>query len=93
MTITSGAVLFAVLWFLVLFVVLPLRLTTQGEAGQVAPGTPSSAPHEPNLRRKVKFTTAVAALLWLVIAAVIVFEVITIADIDLFSRFGPDSAR
>jgi len=40
----SGFVLFAVFWFMVLFVVLPLRLQTQGENKNVVPGTPSSAP-------------------------------------------------
>lgn len=44
MGITSALVLFAVVWFMTFFVVLPLRLTTQGEAGEVVPGTHKSAP-------------------------------------------------
>ena len=46
MTITAAVVLFAVVWFMVFFIVLPLRLTTQGDAGSVVPGTPKSAPRD-----------------------------------------------
>ena len=35
MGITSAIVLFAVVWFMTLFIVLPLRLETQGDAGEV----------------------------------------------------------
>ena len=35
----AALVLFAVIWFLVLFVVLPLRLETQGDRGEKVPGT------------------------------------------------------
>ena len=34
-TFTGGIVLFAVIWFLVLFVVLPIRLVTQGDRGEI----------------------------------------------------------
>ena len=44
MTITGAVVLFAVIWFVSLLVALPIGIRTQGEAGNVAPGTPSSAP-------------------------------------------------
>ncbi len=37
MGITSALVLFAVIWFLVLFIVLPIRLKTQGDLGEIAP--------------------------------------------------------
>ena len=40
----SAAVVFAVVWFLTLFVVLPIGLRTQDEAGRIEPGTPASAP-------------------------------------------------
>ncbi len=57
MDIVSGIVLFAVVWFMVFFVVLPLRLKTQGEAGEVVPGTHSSAPADPQIGRKMRITT------------------------------------
>ncbi|MGB0798861.1 MAG: DUF1467 family protein, partial [Planktomarina sp.] len=39
MGITSALVLFAVIWFLTLLIVLPLRLQTQGDLGKVVHGT------------------------------------------------------
>ncbi len=44
MTITAALVLFAVIWFMTFFVVLPLNLTTQGECGTGRAGTPPAAP-------------------------------------------------
>ena len=86
MTLFSAFVLYAVLWFLTLFVVLPLRLTTQGEAGQIVPGTPESAPHDPQMRKRLKITTAVSLAIWAVVAGIIISGVIGIEDIDIFYR-------
>ncbi len=96
MGVTSGIVLFAVLWFLVLFVVLPLRLTTQGEAGHVVPGTPEGAPEGLMMRAKLRLTTWIAAILWFVLAAAILSGAIGIGDIDWLGRLPPaasDAAR
>lgn len=92
MSIASGLVLFAVIWFMVFFVVLPLRLTTQGEAGEVVPGTHASAPTDPNLRRKVRLTTLWAIGLWLVIGGTILSGVISVRDFDVMGRMGPPPA-
>ena len=42
MNLTGGIVLYAVLWFLVLFVLLPFGQQSQADAGEVTPGTPAS---------------------------------------------------
>ncbi len=89
MTITAALVLFAVIWFMVLFVVLPLRLTTQGEAGDVVPGTHRSAPSDARIGSKARITTFWAFGLWVVIASVIVWGGITVQDLDWFERMGP----
>ena len=39
MSITSAMALFAVLWFLCMLLVLPFGVRSQGEAGEIAPGT------------------------------------------------------
>ncbi len=90
----SAIVLFAVIWFMVFFVVLPLRLETQGEAGEVVPGTHASAPADANLKRKAKVTTLWAVGLWVVIAGTILSGAITIRDIDWFDRMStPEISR
>ena len=93
MSITSAIVLFAVIWFMVFFVVLPLRLTTQGEAGKVVPGTHASAPADPQLKRKVRVTTLWALGLWIVIGGTILSGVITVRALDVMGRMPPLEAQ
>ncbi|MEM9757017.1 MAG: DUF1467 family protein [Pseudomonadota bacterium] len=88
MNVVTGLVLYAIIWFMTLFVILPLRLKSQSEAGDVARGTPGSAPADPRLRTRFLLTSAVAAVIWVVIAGIIISGAITIDDIDLFTRFG-----
>lgn len=83
----SAFVLYAFAWFLTLLVVLPLRLTTQGEAGQIAPGTPQSAPHDLRIGRKFVITTIAATLIWGVAVAIILSGWITLEDIDVLHRW------
>ena len=90
----SALVLFAVIWFMVLFIILPLQLTTQGEAGDVEPGTHSSAPADAQIGRKARITTLVALVVWAVVAGVIVTGAITVRDIDWFDRMAtPEVSR
>lgn len=91
MAITSMGVVFAVIWFMTLFVVLPLGAKSQREDGNVAVGTPASAPSNPQMRRKFKITTLIALLISVPVITVINYQLITVDMIDLFKRFGPDS--
>ncbi|MEO0359881.1 MAG: DUF1467 family protein [Pseudomonadota bacterium] len=87
MTLTSGVVLFAVIWFMVLFMVLPLFVRSQEEAGEVEPGTPAGAPDQPMMRKKLVWTTVASVAIWIVAFLVIESGVITVADIaDIFGR-------
>lgn len=90
MNLTGGIVLFAVIWFMVFFIVLPIRFESQDEAGEVTPGTPASAPSEAGVKRKAKITTVVASVIWAAIATVILSGWVTIYDIDWFGRLGPE---
>ncbi len=89
MSVTSAIVLFAVIWFMVLFVTLPLRLRTQGEEGKIVPGTHSSAPADLNLKRTFLIVTAVALVLWAIIGGVIISGAISVRDLDIFNRMDP----
>ena len=82
MSITGAAVLFATTWFLVFFMVLPVRFVSQGDAGEVMPGTPSGAPAGHVVARKDKITTFIAFAVWAVMVAVVMSGAITIKDID-----------
>ena len=87
----SALVLFAVIWFMVFFIVLPLRMTTQGEAGEVVPGTHTSAPADAQIGRKAKITTFWALGVWVIIAGTILSGAITVRDLDWFDRTSTPS--
>ena len=89
MTITAAIVLFAVTWFMVFFIVLPLNLTTQGDTGKVEPGTPAAAPAGFVVARKARLTTLVAVVIWAILCAVILSGAITVHDLDIFGRMHP----
>lgn len=91
---TSALVLFAVIWFMVFFIVLPLRMQTQGEAGEVVPGTHASAPANVQIGRKARITTIWAFGLWVIIAGTILSGVITVRDMDWFNRMAtPETSQ
>ena len=71
MSVTLGIAIYIVMWWTVLFAVLPIGVRTQAEDGSVVPGTPESAPTAPRLLRKVFLTTAVSAALFGLVWAVI----------------------
>ncbi|ETA53922.1 DUF1467 family protein [Ponticoccus alexandrii] len=91
MGITSALVLFAVIWFMTFLVVIPIRLQTQGDVGEVVPGTHAGSPEVHNLKRKAWITTLVSAVLWAIIAGTILSGAITVRDIDgwMFNRMAP----
>ena len=91
MNVVTGLVLYAIIWFLTLFIVLQTRITSQDEAGVRVRGTHGSAPENPRLGRRFLITSGVAFAIWAVIAAIIVTGAVTIEDIDLFTRFGMGS--
>ncbi|WP_172296702.1 DUF1467 family protein [Pseudoruegeria sp. HB172150] len=86
MAITSAIVLFAVIWFMTLFIVLPLRIKTQGDLGEVVPGTMPGSPEVHHLKRKFVIVTIVAFIVWAIVAGIIVSGIITVEDIDWFNR-------
>ena len=76
MGVSGALVLYAVIWALTFYCLLPLGIRSQSEARHVVRGTPSSAPAEPGLRRKVLRATLIATALWAVAALGIVLDLI-----------------
>ncbi len=65
MTITSALVLLSVYWFIILFIILPINVTTQNDEKNVIEGTAPSSPINPNLKRKFSITTLLSIILWI----------------------------
>ncbi len=67
MNIVFLLAVYFIIWWVVLFAVLPFGVRTQGEAGHVVPGTPESAPAQFRLLNVVMITTAVSAVVFVVL--------------------------
>lgn len=89
MNITAGIVLFAVTWFLTMFVVLPIRLRTQGDENDIVEGTHAGAPADFRLGRTMLIVTIITVVLWGLEFAVITSGVIGVRDFDWFGRMSP----
>lgn len=90
MGVTSALVLFAVIWSLMFLIILPIRVKTQGDLGEIVPGTHAGAPEVHNIGKKAKITTVLSLILWAIISTIIISEVITVRDLDWFNRMGPE---
>ena len=89
----SGLVLFAVIWALTFCVALPIRIQTQGDLGEIVPGTHAGSPEHHHIRKKIFWTTIVAAILWGICATVILSGWITVDDVEKWFRAGAWSGR
>jgi len=69
MTLVSGTMVFFVLWWVVLFMVLPFGIRTD-ETPQK--GFATGTPKNPNLRKKFLITTILAAIVWSIIQVIMV---------------------
>jgi predicted secreted protein len=64
MSISTGLAIFFLIWWVVLFAILPLGVRSQHEQGEISPGTDPGAPAIPNLRRKLVWTTLVSVVIF-----------------------------
>ncbi|MEZ5849416.1 MAG: DUF1467 family protein [Hyphomicrobiaceae bacterium] len=81
MSLTLSIALYFVIWWTVLFAVLPLWVRTQAEEGVVVPGTEQSAPARPKFLRIVIVTTVLAAVVLACVQLVIAYKIIDIETI------------
>lgn len=87
MSLALGAAIYVILWWVVLFTILPLGVKTQEETGSVTEGTPESAPARPLLGRKLVATTLVAGILFAGVYGLLVYKPIGLDDIPFPPRF------
>ena len=64
-------VTFLLIWWMTLFIILPLGIKGQAESGDIVEGSEPGAPVNSNILAKFKLTTIVASLIWLVVSSVI----------------------
>jgi predicted secreted protein len=88
MSIAFLLAVYFIIWWVVLFAVLPFGVRTQGEAGNVVPGTPESAPVHFPLLKVVIWTTLVSAALFLVLLGAIAWRIIDLEGLMALPK-GP----
>ena len=76
MSLSFAIAIYFIIWWTVLFAVLPIGVRTQAEDGAVVPGTPESAPAAPRLLRVVLLTTVISALVFAALWALIRYGII-----------------
>src|SRR5438132_700953 len=64
MSLPTAVAIYFIIWWVVLFAVLPWGVHSQQDSGTVAPGTDPGAPAIPRLKRKLIWTTIVAAIVF-----------------------------
>ena len=85
MSLTLGFAIYFILWWLVLFAILPLGVQSQAESGEVVPGTEAGAPTAPQLGRKVLLTTFVSAAIFGAVHGLVALGILDLNAL-LFSR-------
>jgi predicted secreted protein len=88
MTLFFAVSMYLVIWWIVLFVMLPISVRTSEESGEKpSPGNAESAPHLPHLLPKMVATTVVSSLVFAALYAIIALHVITLDQIPFFPRY------
>jgi len=81
MTFVFGTAIFFVVWWIVLFAVLPFGVRTQDQAGETVPGTPPGAPAKFAMKRVFLLNTAVSIVVFGLIWSAIEFDWFGIGDL------------
>jgi len=69
LTLAGSIGLYFVVWWTVLFAVLPIRIRTQADDGMVVSGTDPGAPSAPALRQRAIWTSVASTALFAGLAA------------------------
>ena len=74
MTFIFGAILFILIWWIVLFTILPFKIKSQIESGQIVESTDPCAPENPRIVQKFLIVTIISLMLWLGLYVLVKYE-------------------
>ena len=84
MSLALSIAIYFVVWWTMLFAILPFGVRTQGEAGEIVPGTPGSAPVKPRFLWIALVNTLVSTVVFAIVWSAVVYQWIplqTIGDV------------
>ena len=82
----SALVVWLIIWWLVLFIILPIGIRGQAEEGDIVKGSEPGAPHTLNIKRKFIQTTIIASVIWVLTCALILSGIVSWDDLGRIFR-------
>ena len=86
MSLSTSVAIYFIIWWVVLFAVLPWGIHSQAESGEVVPGSDPGAPVVPHLGAKLVWTTLVSTGVFALAALAYAYRLVTLDD--LATLFG-----
>ena len=81
MSLTTSIAVYFILWWTVLFAILPFGIRSQHEAGTIEPGTDPGAPTIAGMGKKLVWTTVVSAVIFALCAVIYSYRIVTLEDL------------
>jgi predicted secreted protein len=82
MSVTTAIAIYFIIWWVVLFTVLPFGVRNAAEAGEtVEAGNDPGAPTVPALGRKLIWTTIVSSVVFAICWALYVYRLVSLEDL------------
>jgi predicted secreted protein len=81
MSVSTSVAIYFIIWWVVLFAVLPWGIHSQVESGEVVPGSDPGAPALPRLWSKVIWTTVVSAVIFAVFQVIYRYRLVSLDDL------------
>jgi predicted secreted protein len=82
MSVSTSVAIFFIIWWVVLFAVLPWGIRSQAEAGEVVPGSDPGAPALPKLKSKLVWTTLVAGIVFAAFQVIYRYRLVSLDDLS-----------
>jgi predicted secreted protein len=89
MAVSTALAIYFIIWWTVLFAVLPWGVRSQVESGTVVAGTDPGAPAIPQLWPKLAWTTVVATAIFALYALIYSYRLVTIDGLARLLGFSP----
>jgi predicted secreted protein len=81
MSLPTSIAIYFIIWWVVLFAVLPWGVRSQQEQGAIAPGSDPGAPARPALKHKLAWTTIIAGIVFALWYVVYSYRLIALDDL------------
>jgi predicted secreted protein len=87
MQISTGLAIYFLIWWLILFTVLPFGVRSQHESDDVVRGSDPGAPAIPRLGQKLIWTTIVSAIVFAIVAYLYIQRIVTLDGLGTWFGF------